>query len=250
MLKEQRLEAILNLINTHGMVRVSEITELLNVTEMTVRRDLQLLEDQGQVERIHGGAKAVNGFSDKELSHIEKQGINIEEKQQIARTIASLVEENDTIFLGPGTTIEYVYDFLTVFPARIVTNSIHVFNRFNKNEGYDLILIGGSYRARTGAFVGSFANNTLKKINVKKAFIGSNGVHGNEVYTSNEEEGITQSIILDNAHEKYIVADHSKIWGQDFFSFYHLDGVTALITDDQIPEEKKLKLEEFVKVIY
>ncbi|MGR5905756.1 DeoR family transcriptional regulator [Bacillus paranthracis] len=80
MLKEQRLETILKLINTHGMVRVSEITELLNVTEMTVRRDLQLLEDLGQVERIHGGAKAVNGFSDKELTHIEKQGINIEEK--------------------------------------------------------------------------------------------------------------------------------------------------------------------------
>ncbi|MGU3194816.1 hypothetical protein [Staphylococcus aureus] len=122
----------------------------------------------------------------------------------------------------------YVYDFLTVFPARIVTNSIHVFNRFNKNEGYDLILIGGSYRARTGAFVGSFANNTLKKINVKKAFIGANGVHGNEVYTANEEEGITQSIILDNAHEKYIVADYSKIWGQDFFSFYHLDGINRI----------------------
>ena len=250
MLKEQRLETIMSLINSEGIIRVSEITERLNVTEMTVRRDLQQLEDQGLVERIHGGAKAVDSFSDKELTHIEKQEINIDEKQQIAKTIASLIEENDTIFLGPGTTIEYVYDYLKIFPARIVTNSIHVFNRFNQNDAYDLILIGGSYRARTGAFVGSFANNTVNKIRVKKAFIGANGVHMNDIYTANEEEGITQSIILDNAFEKYIVADHSKIGRQDFFSFYHLDNVTALITDNQISEEKKLTLQEFVKVVY
>lgn len=249
MLKEQRLETILGLVNSQGIVRVSEITDLLKVTEMTVRRDLQYLEDQGLVKRIHGGAKSINGISERELTHIEKQGINTEEKKQIAKTIASLIEENDTIFLGPGTTIEYVYDYMKVFPARIVTNSIHVFNRFNNNETYDLILIGGSYRARTGAFVGSFANNTLKKIKVKKAFIGANGVHINEVFTANEEEGITQSIILDNAYEKYIVADHSKIGRQDFFSFYDLDAVTALITDSNISEEKKLELNQYVKVI-
>ena len=87
MLKEQRLETILGLVNSQGIVRVSEITDLLKVTEMTVRRDLQYLEDQGLVKRIHGGAKSINGISERELTHIEKQGINTEGKNKLRKQL-------------------------------------------------------------------------------------------------------------------------------------------------------------------
>lgn len=249
MLKEERLQTILELLNTNGIVRVADLTSALNVTEMTVRRDLKQLEEAGLIKRIHGGATLPDNLSIKELSHHEKQKINIEEKKQVAEKIASLIEENDTIFLGAGTTIELVFDYMKVFPNRIITNSYYIFNKFKSNNSYDLILIGGSYRSRTGAFVGSIANNSLAKINVHKSFIGVNGVYMNQVYTSNEEEGTTQSIVLDNSKEKYIVADHSKIGKKDFFSFYNLDEITAVITDEYLTEQKRKELENYTKVI-
>lgn len=249
MLKDQRLETIQKLITTHGIIGVADLTTKLGVTEMTIRRDLKKLEEEGLIQRIHGGAKLPEELPKKELSHIEKQEINITEKMYIAKIIASLIESDDTIFLGPGTTIELVYDYLQVIPMRVITNSIHVFNKFNQSNMYDLILIGGSYRERTGAFVGSIANQALSDLRVRKAFIGVNGVSRNTAFTSNEEEGTTQSTILDNAQERYLVADHSKVTKEDFFSFYELDATTALITDDKLSSAKKKELEQYTKVI-
>lgn len=249
MLKDQRLELIQDMVKQSGVVEVTDLTKTLGVTEMTIRRDLKKLEADGAIQRIHGGAKLPNQLSTKELSHSEKKDINTEEKKNIARSISSLIEADDTIFLGPGTTIELVYDYLTVLPLRVITNSIHIFNKFNQGNGYDLMLIGGSYRSRTGAFVGSVTNRTLSELRVKKAFIGVNGVSGNKLFTSNEEEGNTQSIILDNAFKRYIVADHSKIDKEDFFAFYNLDETTALITDKTLTEDKQKEIEKYTKII-
>lgn len=249
MLKDQRLNTIKDILDANGIVEVANLTDRLGVTEMTVRRDLKQLEEEGVLQRIHGGAKLIEQLSAKELSHYEKQEINIDEKIHIAKQICSLITAEDTIFLGPGTTLELVYDYLTVLPLRVVTNSIHIFNKFNQNNMYDLILIGGSYRPRTGAFVGSIANQALSQLRVRKAFIGVNGVNQNQIFTSNEEEGTTQGIILDNAQERYVVADYSKINKEDFYSFYNLDEATALITDSKLSTEKKKDLERYTTVI-
>lgn len=249
MLKDQRLETIKSILDSHGIVEVAHLTEKLGVTEMTVRRDLKYLEEEGILQRIHGGAKLPESLALKELSHDEKQMINIDEKIQIAKHICNLIEDEDTIFLGPGTTLELVYDYLTVLPMRVVTNSIHVFNKFKQNSMYDLILIGGSYRPRTGAFVGSIANQALSQLRVRKCFIGVNGINANHLYTANEEEGTTQSIILDNAQERFVVADFSKIHKEDFFSFYNLDEASAVITDDRLTPDKKKDLEKYTRVI-
>ncbi|MGX7418041.1 DeoR/GlpR family DNA-binding transcription regulator [Carnobacterium gallinarum] len=249
MLKDERLEKIVALIETKGIIKVSDITDLLGVTEMTVRRDLQILEEQGLVQRIHGGAKKIESLNDRELSHLEKQEIHIEEKKKVAEIIAHLIVDGDTVFLGPGTTLEFVYDYLEISFAKIITNSIHVFNRFVGDDRFELILIGGTYRSRTGAFIGSFANETLNKIRVKKAFIGTNGVFQNNITTSSEEEGVTQSLVLDNANEKYIVADHHKLNQEDFYRFYCLDEITALITDDGVNPDVKNMYHTFTNVL-
>ena len=187
MLKEERHSIIIDLLNAKGIVKVKDIAEAINVTEMTVRRDLQDLDNKGVLKRIRGGAQLNNITIEKELSHVEKQSINIELKRSIAKNIAKNISDGDSIFLGPGTTIELVYEYMTANYLKIVTNSIHVFNKFVDDPRYELILIGGSYRSRTGAFVGSIANDTLSRMNINKAFIGVNGIYDNVISNSNED---------------------------------------------------------------
>src|SRR5699024_9409322 len=162
-------------------------------------------------------------LSSKEFSHNEKIKKNIKEKQEIAKKIVDTIEENETVFLGPGSTIELVSEYLGDKNCKIVTNSLYLFNRLNNKHFKNLILIGGSFRSNTGAFVGSFATGTVRKLRFKRAFIGVNGINGDKVFTYSEDEGEIQKIALDNAQVRYIVADHTKVGREDFFSFYNLD---------------------------
>ena len=104
--KYDRLDEITKIVNKKGTVRTNEIVEDLNVSDMTVRRDLAELEEKGVLTKIHGGARSNSVFQFKEKSHQEKHAQNIEQKKEVAQKAVSLIEESDTIFLGPGTTIE------------------------------------------------------------------------------------------------------------------------------------------------
>lgn len=249
MLKDERLKTILEMIQNDNIVSISDISKILNVTEVTIRRDLKTLEEKGLIIRIHGGAKKKQGVSFIELSNNEKRTIHVEEKKYIARLAGRLVEENDIIYIGPGTTNELTYDYITVSYAKVITNSMSVFSKFKDNNRFELILIGGRFRSRTDTFVGNFTNELLKKIRVRKAFIGVNGIHNGHITTANEEEGLCQRIIMDNASEVYILCDSSKIGKEDFYSFYDLKDVTAIITDDKIDPDIKREYEKKVRII-
>lgn len=233
MIKEERLNFIKNYLNEHKVIQVQYIVDSLGVADMTVRRDLKTLESEGVLTRIHGGAKANEKtlLSTIELSHIEKKKQHAKEKNEIAKKIAEHIKDYDTIFLGSGTTIELVYDYLTVNHLKVITNSIFVFEKFKNDERFDLILIGGNYRRITGAFVGTIASDFMKNIYIQKAFIGVNALDMEYLYNANEDEGDIQRIALNNAQEKYIVGDASKFDRQDFYRFYKVDDIDYLITD-------------------
>lgn len=249
MLKEERHFFIINELKNNKIIQVSDIKDKLGVTEMTIRRDLKELEDQGILRRIHGGATSVDLLSTKEFSHNEKTKRNIKEKQEIAQKIAGMIEDNETIFLGPGSTIELVSEYIGDKKCKVVTNSLYLFNRLNNKHFKNLILIGGSFRANTGAFVGSFATGTVRKLRFKRAFIGVNGINGDKVFTYSEDEGEIQKIALDNAQLRYIVADHTKVGREDFFSFYNLDEVNAVISDSAIDDRSVSDIETYTKLL-
>lgn len=250
MLKEERFQKILEMLQQADIIKMADITATLGVTEMTVRRDLKALEEQELLTRIYGGAKKKQNILSKELSHGEKKTIHIAEKRYIAQLAASQVAENDAIYIGPGTTSELIYDFLTVAYAKIITNSLDVFLKFREDKRFELLFIGGRFRSQTDVFVGNFTNEILEKIRVKIAFVGTNGIYNNNVTTSNEEEGTCQKIILDNSSKRYILCDSSKIDKEDFYSFYKLADVTGIITDDKITEANIKRYEKIVKIIY
>jgi len=216
---------------------------------MTLRRDLKFLEEEGLLVRIHGGARRKENSKLEELSSTEKRSINLDKKIEVAKVAASLIKENDIIYIGPGTTNEIIYDYINVSFAKVVTNCLNIFERFRNDNRFDLILIGGRLREKTSTFVGNFANEALSKIRVKAAFIGANGVLDNNVMTSNEEEGLCQNIIMNNAVRKYVICDSSKLEKADFYTLYKLEEVTALITDSGMNEELKMKYSKYCKVI-
>jgi DeoR family lactose phosphotransferase system repressor len=248
-LKEERYQKILKLIEKDNIIKIADISKVLDVTEMTVRRDLKYLEMQKLLTRIHGGAKKRNEVLFKELSNNEKRKINIDEKKYVAKLAAKLIHENDIIYIGPGTTNELICDYIDVSYAKVITNSMSIFKKLKDDTRFELILTGGRYRSRTDVFVGNFTNEILENIRVKAAFVGVNGICNNNITTSSEEEGVCQRIILDNASERYIVCDSSKINKEDFYSFYNLNDTTAMITDNKIEQDIIKKYEVITKII-
>ena len=124
--KYDRLDEITKLVNQKGTVRTNEIVEELNVSDMTVRRDLAELEEKGLLTKIHGGARSNSIFQFKE-NHIKRNTHNIEEKRSVARKAIQIIEENDTIFLGPGTTIECLAEIMELKSLTVITNCFPVF---------------------------------------------------------------------------------------------------------------------------
>lgn len=248
-MKEGRHRLILQELDRAGLVSVRKLKELLDVTDMTIRRDLIDLEKQGFLIRVHGGAhkKVRDGLI--EVSHAEKVMLNTEEKQMIARKCADLISDGDTIFIGSGTTTALIGDYLEDKKVNIVTNSLPIFEKLKDNPNFDLLLVGGRYRLKTQTFVGQFAINLLREIKVSKAFIGANGIDGHNVTTANEEEGNADAIILNNAIEKYIVADNSKFDSYSFYTFYRLDDADGIVTDDRISQRMRDKYRSYTKVL-
>ncbi|MCK1991059.1 DeoR/GlpR transcriptional regulator [Peribacillus muralis] len=248
MLKKERLLKIIDIVNSKGIITVNDIMDELDVSDMTVRRDLEELDKAGKIVRIHGGAQSISHSIDRELSHHEKLGVQVEAKGKIAELAASYVEDGDSVFLGPGTTIELLAKYLLNKRIRIITNNYPVFNILTHCEVADIILIGGDYRKNTGAFVGPIANNTLQKFNFTKAFISANGIHNDEISTYSVEEGEAHQIALNNSRTKFLLVDNKKFNREDFYVFYDLHDMDYLITDDKVVKDVLTHYEQYVDV--
>ena len=231
MLKKERLLTIVEMVNKKGILTVNEIINQLDVSDMTVRRDLDELEKSGKLLRVHGGAQSLSYTLDQELSHTEK---------------ATLIHEGETIFLGPGTTIELLATHLLNKKIRIITNNYPVFDILAQADGPEILLIGGDFRKNTGAFVGPITNDNLRRLKFTKAFISSNGVHNEAISTYSTEEGEAQQIALNNSRKKYLLVDNKKFNRDDFYVFYNLHDFDLLITDRQISREVQEHYAQYV----
>lgn len=253
MLKTERQDTIVALVNEAGSATVTDISKRLGVSPMTIRRDLDELSSIGALVRIHGGAQRADDGSIamlvKELTNTEKESVRSDEKAQVAKVAAMLISNGDNIFVGAGTTGQALARAVSDMRLRAITNSLTVFNILKEARNIEPVLIGGDYRPTTGAFVGPMAELVGKSIGIDKAFVGVNGIYDGAVSTSNSAEGSIQRLILDRSSKRYIIADSSKVGRRDFFDFYHLSKIDALITDAGLETEQRIALEGFVKVL-
>ena len=174
--------------------------------------------------------------------------LNIDDKMDFD-TYKKILEDDEIIFMGPGTTMEYVSEYIIGKHLTIFTNSLYLFNELIKIDSLTVRLIGGKYRKITGAFVGPLAIDMIKDLRFQKAFIGVNGINDNQAFTYNEDEGALQKLILDNSSEKFIVADSTKIGKEDFYAFYDIENANV-ITDDKISSQDLKALKRYTSLIY
>lgn len=231
MLKKERLLKIVDLVNKNKMVTTSELMDQLNVSDMTIRRDLDELNKSGKLIRLHGGAQSIDSI-DSEQPHYQKKSVHVEAKKQVAQLSASFIKDNETIYIGSGTTLEYMIPYIKNKNLRVITNSLLIFQDIKSTaHNLDILLIGGNYREMSGAFIGSLTNDVLKKLKFDKAFVSANGIHDEFIMNASAEEGQTQEIALNNSRIKYIVADSSKLNRDDFCQFYSLYDIDGLVTN-------------------
>jgi DeoR/GlpR family transcriptional regulator of sugar metabolism len=250
MLARQRQARILERVREDGAVRVADLVRELGVSDMTVRRDLEILDDRGLVEKVHGGATSVEGSALFEPTFATKSSLQQSEKDAIAVSAASLVEPGMAIALSAGTTTYALAQRLVDIPRiTVVTNSIRVTDVLHHGGRADqTIILTGGVRTRSEALVGPFAVAALRTVHVDLVFVGVHGMDPHSGFTCpNLSEAETDRALIEAARHLVVVADHTK-WGViGISSIARLDQADVLVTDGGLQPDARAVLQREVR---
>ncbi|MBI9102677.1 MAG: DeoR/GlpR transcriptional regulator [Spirochaetales bacterium] len=248
--QEKRQQRIIELIKRDGHIRVSELSELLDVSEITIRRDLILLEKKNLVERTFGGAISTLRLN-KENDYYNRYQLGLENKDSIARLAADLIEESDTVFINGGSTTSHIFRYIEQDNVRIVTTNAGCIGQI-KNPTIKLVLAGGLYRIQSNSFVGGFSNDIINQINANKTILGVDAIscrHGLTAPTHQAAES-TRLMMDRTIGEIIVVTDHRKIGLVSNFVTAPINRIDTLISDDKLDPEFIKELEDLgIKVI-
>jgi DeoR/GlpR family transcriptional regulator of sugar metabolism len=252
MLAGQRQQLIVEEIRRRGGVRVSELTELLSVSDMTIRRDLDVLAASGLIDKVHGGATARGIPSTEEPGFEAKSHRQLDEKEQIARAAAQLVKPGEAIGLTAGTTTwRLAHHLLQVPQLTVVTNSIQVANVLHREQRPDLtVVLTGGVRTPSDALVGPIAVAALRSLHVDVLFMGVHGMTADAGFTTpNLLEGEADQALIASAERVVVVADHTK-WGVRGLSrIASLDAAHGLVSDTGLSADARTVLAEHIDEI-
>jgi DeoR family fructose operon transcriptional repressor len=230
-LAEERRSRLLELVRQRGFAALPDLAEELAVSESTVRRDLDFLEDAGTAKRTHGGV-FYTGASPKLPHFDERQPAQWDNKRAI-----------DTLLLDGGTTTYAVARLLVGRPLQIVTNSLPVANLFASSATTDLVLVGGYVYPRTGVSLGPYANQMLASLNVRRSVLSVAGVNDRGFYNNNLLLVETERAMLEASEEVIVVADSSKFGHQSLAHLCPLSRIDYLVVDREIDAKWREKLE-------
>lgn len=235
MLTEQRYEMILKLLEEKKSITVTEIRDLLGISESTARRDINALHQAGRLVRVFGGAVATDiTFVSQEPTVEEKREVNIEEKRRIAGYAASLIRPQDFVYLDAGTTTGWMLDDITEKSATFVTNAVAHAQRLAA-MGFRVLLVGGELKSSTEAVVGSQAIHTLMGYHFTRGFFGVNGISRTAGFTTPDaNEALVKQTALKQCREGYILGDYSKFDNISSVTFGEFED--AVILTDRKPE--------------
>jgi DeoR family fructose operon transcriptional repressor len=246
LLKEQRWNKILEILKGNGAVSSSELANLFQVTHETIRKDLDSLARQGLLERTFGGAilssTVRNGDSDPPL---ELRNIaNIQEKIEIGRCAAALIQPNDTVALDSSTTtLQLAKHIPENIGVSVITNALFILCELVKKKGIQVISVGGYYRSLSTSFLGGIALRTLEGFNINKAFLSGNAFSVDRgLMDPNEVEPEFKRKMIEIAQESILMVDHTKFGRIAPFTVCRATAFSTVISDRGLPEEHRQAL--------
>lgn len=227
-----------DLIQSRGFASLGELADTLQVSESTIRRDLDYLESSGTARRTHGGVFWTGG-SDTLRVFETRRDTDWSAKAAIGQTAADLVEDHDTILLDGGSTTYELARHLVGRPLQVVTNSLPVAHLLSSSESIDLVMIGGCVRGRTAVAIGPMADSMLHSINVGKAFLSVAGITDRGYFNSNMMLVESEKAMLSSADRAIVIADSSKFGKVSLSRLCGLHEVHAVVTDSNLDSKWK-----------
>lgn len=232
-----RWDRLRKLLRESGVLRVEDLGRQLQVSVATVRRDLDHLEAQGAIRRVHGGAVSVESRLN-EPQFEDKTSLSAREKRRIAEAAAGLIEGGDTIYLDGGSTVLELARLLRDRSnLTVVTNSLYAAQELS-GQGPRLIVIGGELRRLSQTLVGPLTRLLLKEMYLDKAFMGTIGFALQEgLTTTDPSEAFTKEVVMNQARQVIVLADSTKAGQVSFACAGGWDKVDTLITDNRLEKD-------------
>ncbi|MCP1385116.1 DeoR/GlpR family DNA-binding transcription regulator [Runella salmonicolor] len=237
---QSRKQIILKIVEEKGEAEVKELAQLIDTSEITIRRDLGQMAADGLIYRTHGGAMKLS-LVNPPVSFAQKSGVNAEKKEHICRLAAAEINDGDVIFMDCGSTVFRLCPFIKNKKIKVITNSLPVVYELMNTE-VSINLIGGELDNERQAVHGIIATEHIQRYRANKAFLGVDGISTeNGLSAGSEKEAEMTKAMAANAHVTYLLCDSSKLGRNRYLTFAPLQLVDVLVTDEQ--EEDKI--EEF-----
>lgn len=232
----ERQNKILQWINQRDRITIGEVCEHYAVSEATARRDLETLASTGKVQRVHGGAIAIEK-APPEMPMLQRQVDQIDEKQRIGALAASLVKDGETIFLGSGTTVlEVARNLKDRQNLTVITNSLPVVILLSDYPNITIVCVGGLLRPSEFSFIGHIAEQVLTEVRADRVFIGVRAINIEEGLTNDYlPETLTDRAIMNISRQNVVVADHTKFGRTSTVRLVPIDHIHTLITGVETP---------------
>ena len=226
---QRRKQKILDKLNNAGEVDVKLLATELDISEITIRSDLNQLASDGLLYRTHGGAMKVNPLA-RPHDFVNKAAQNSIVKDNICREAAAHINDGDIIFVDCGSTVFRLCQFLKNKKIKVITNSIPVVYEL-QNCAVSLNIIGGEFDSDRQAVHGKMANEHIARYRAGKAFLGVDGISANGLFANSELEAGITSAYIDQSAYTFVLCDDSKIGKETYLKFANLDKVNAIITN-------------------
>lgn len=237
-----RQEEIYNFISKSNVVTIQEISEALNLSQSTIRRDLKALEDDNRIISFHGGVSVNTGYG----TFSERTSKNISEKRKIAKAASDLIENNDFIYIGGGST---TYEFANTLSKRtnlngvtVVCSAMNISRCFISNKSFKVIVPGGVLESEDESMHSQMTIDIIRNFNFTKAFVGTQAVNAKKGYTIPRLNlGELKEVVQENSEQLIILCDHTKIGKTSAYKVCDIEKVSTIITDYFQGSEDELK---------
>lgn len=243
MISINRLEHITNLLTVKKFVSVEELSQELNVSGETIRRDFKVLEEKGVLKRTHGGAY-LEGSTKSDVNIQARKGFLLPNKEQIAVLCANFIQPDDTIFLDCSTTSLEIAKRITQMPVTVITHSLLIVNFLSDFRNIRTIQLGGELDTVNMCSIGKAAVDNMSTLYARKGFISCRTISNRfGVMDSNEQIGLVRSAAVKNSYKRYLVIDHTKFGNTSMYKIADFDHFDVVVTDER-PNERWMSLFE------